>query len=249
MNIAVVTPGAGGSLAIFPGGAPTGASTAISYKAGRTRANNFIARLGTNGDIVVICQQTVGTTHFIIDVSGYFEDPPATPASTLAAFANITTFGSTPGLVGHLRDVGTNAFLAEQFAAPPSFYPGMALFPNKQQAGCTGNCPRDNYTMYPLQKQFFINALYGQDQLRQRVAWALHKIIPINGQDIGQPSRMAPYLNIFIEQRVRELPGHPLPDDAEPGDGPVPEHEHVHAANSRTRTTRGRSCSSSRSAS
>ncbi|HMA28890.1 MAG TPA: hypothetical protein VKS23_03435, partial [Thermoanaerobaculia bacterium] len=57
MNIAVVAPGAAGSLAIFPGGAPTGSSTAISYRAGRTRANNFIARLGTNGDIVVICQQ------------------------------------------------------------------------------------------------------------------------------------------------------------------------------------------------
>ena len=30
------------------------------------------------------------------------------------------------------------------------------------------------------------------------MAWALHKIIPINGQDIGQPSRMVPYLNILV---------------------------------------------------
>jgi hypothetical protein len=198
MNIAAVTPGAAGSLAIFPGGASVGASTAISYKTGRTRANNFIARLGTNGDIVVICQQPSGTTHFLIDVSGYFEDLPATPASTLAAFANLTTFGSNPGLVGHLRDVGTSAFLAEQFAATPSFYPGLPLFPNQKQGSCTGTCPRDNYTMYPLQKYFFTYALYNPDQLRQRVAWALHKIIPINGQDIGQPSRVVPYLNVFV---------------------------------------------------
>lgn len=198
MNIAVVTPGAAGSLAIFPGGVPTGSSTAISYKAGKTRANNFIARLGTNGDIVVICQQASGTTHFLIDVSGYFEDLPTTPASTLAAFANITTWGTYPGLVSHLRDVGTAAFLAEQFAAPPSFYPGMALFPNTQQASCTGNCPRDNYTMYLLQNYFFTYALYNPDQLRQKVAWALHRIIPINGQDIGQPSRVVPYLNVFM---------------------------------------------------
>lgn len=198
MNIAVVAPGAAGSLAIFPGGAPTGSSTAISYRAGRTRANNFIARLGTNGDIVVICQQASGTTNFLIDVTGYFEDPPATPPAVLAAFANTTTFGSTPGLVGHIRDVGTAGFLAEQFAAPPSLYPALPLFPNTQPSTCTGTCPRDNYTMYPLQRQFFLHALYGPDQLRQRVAWALHKIIPINGQDIGQPSRIVPYLNIFV---------------------------------------------------
>ncbi len=198
MNIAVVTPGAGGSLAIFPGGAPTGTSTAISYKAGKTRANNFIARLGTNGDIVVICQQTLGTTHFLIDVSGYFEDPPTTPATTLAAFANTATFGSSPGLVSHIRDVGMGGFLTEQFAAPPSVYASMALFPNQQGSACTGTCPRDNYTMYLLQKQFFYNSIYLSDQLRQRVAWALHKIIPINGQDIGQPSRMVPYLNILV---------------------------------------------------
>jgi hypothetical protein len=198
MNIAAVTPGAPGSLAIFPVGAPVGSSTAISYKAGRTRANNFIARLGTNGDIAVICQQAFGTTHFLIDVSGYFEDLPTTPAPTLAAFANLTTFGSNPGLVGHIRDVGMAGYLAEQFAAPPTYYPAMALYPNLQPISCTGTCPRDNYTMYWLQKQFFYTALYGPDQLRQRVAWALHKIIPINGQDIGQPSRMVPYLNILV---------------------------------------------------
>ncbi|MGZ5428695.1 MAG: hypothetical protein ACXWFS_06780, partial [Thermoanaerobaculia bacterium] len=164
MNIAVVSPGAGGSLAILPGGAPVGAATAISYKAGKTRANNFIARLGTNGDIVVVCQQPSGTTHFLINVSGYFEDLPATPASTLAAFANVTTFGSNPGLVGHIRDVGMPGYLAEQFAAPPSVYAPMALFPNNQPANCTGTCPRDNYTMYLLQKQFFYNALYLPDQ-------------------------------------------------------------------------------------
>jgi hypothetical protein len=198
MNIAVVAPQSAGSLAIFPGGSAAGASTAISYRSGRTRANNFVARLGTNGDIVVFCQQPTGTTDFLIDVSGYFEDASATPASAFTAFAGITTFGASPALTAHVRDVGMSAFLDEQFAAGPSTYVQGTLFPNSQPNTCTGNCPRDNYTMYPLQGQFFYNALYGQDQLRQRVAWALHKIIPINGQDIGQPSRMVPYLNILV---------------------------------------------------
>ena len=198
MNIAVVAPQSAGSLAIFPGGTAAGSSTAISYRAGRTQANNFVARLGTSGDIVVTCQQPTGTTNFLIDVSGYFEDVAGTSASAAAAFAGITTFGASPALTAHIRDVGTTAFLNEQFAASPSTYVQGTLFPNNQPGTCTGNCPRDNYTMYPLQGQFFFNALYGPDQLRQRVAWALHKIIPINGQDIGQPSRMTPYLNILV---------------------------------------------------
>ncbi len=52
--------------------------------------------------------------------------------------------------------------------------------------------------MYPLQKQFFLNALYGPDQLRQRVAWALQKFLVVSGTDIVQPSRMVPYLNILV---------------------------------------------------
>ncbi|MCM3877590.1 MAG: DUF1800 domain-containing protein [Thermoanaerobaculia bacterium] len=197
MNIAVVMPSAAGSLAVVPGGAGAGSSTAISYRAGKTRANNFIARLGSFGDIAVYCQQPTGTTDFLIDVSGYFEDVSATPVSTFTAFAGFTTFGASPALTAHIRDVGMSAFLDEQFAAPPSNYVQGTLFPNNQPGTCTGNCPRDNYTMYPLQGQFYFNALYGGDQLRQRVAWALHKIIPINGQDIGQSSRNVPYLNIL----------------------------------------------------
>ena len=66
--------------------------------------------------------------------------------------------------------------------------------------------------MYPLQNRFFINALYGQDQLRQRVAFALHQIIVVSGVDITQPSWMAPYLQIARSQRLRQLPAAALRD-------------------------------------
>ena len=59
-------------------------------------------------------------------------------------------------------------------------------------------CARDHYTMYPLQIQFFQNALTRQDQLRQRVAFALHKLIPVSGNDLnGQPAWVAPYLQVL----------------------------------------------------
>lgn len=198
-NLTVTGGTAAGDLAIFPTGTPSPqGATAINFRAGQTRANNFVARLGTTGDIAVFTEMPSGSVHLIIDVSGYFEDPPAAPISTYVATANLTTFGATPQLVAHIRDVGVNGWLNEQFAMPPNPYPAMALQPTTIPGTCTGTCQRDNYTMYPLQKQFFLNALYAPDQLRQRVAWALHKFLVISGQQEIQPSYMVPYLNLLV---------------------------------------------------
>ncbi|HQQ76928.1 MAG TPA: DUF1800 domain-containing protein [Thermoanaerobaculia bacterium] len=197
-NLTVVNPSSAGDLAIFPTGtpSPTGA-TAINFKAGRTRANNFIARLGTTGDIAVFTEMPSGTVHFLIDVSGYFEDPPPSPLSTYTAVANLTSFGATPQLVAHIRDVGVNGWLNEQFSIPPNYFVPAALFPDTIPGACTGTCQRDNYTMYPLQSTFLYNALYYPDQLRMRVFWALHKFLVVSGQQEIQPSHMIPYLNIL----------------------------------------------------
>ena len=63
---------------------------------------------------------------------------------------------------------------------------------------CDSDCQRDNYTMYPLQLRFFTNALYADDQLRQRVAWALHRLMPVSGWDISiSLPGYTPYLQIF----------------------------------------------------
>jgi hypothetical protein len=74
-----------------------------------------------------------------------------------------------------VRRIGFEQFLEEQFQAPASSYPTLPLFPttrNDTTCPSTSTCPRDNYTMYPLQNRFFVNAVYGEDQLRQRVAFA-----------------------------------------------------------------------------
>ena len=48
--------------------------------------------------------------------------------------------------------------------------------------------------MYPLQRPTYTNALYGQDQLRQRVAFALHQILVVSGRDITIPKLDDHYL-------------------------------------------------------
>jgi len=120
---------------------------------------------------------------------------PAT--ADIVRFLEQATFGPTRELIAHVRNVGFEAFLDEQFAAPASSYPTLPLYPTTRDATTCpsgSTCQRDNYTMYPLQNRFFVNALYGQDQLRQRVAFALHQIIVVSGVDVTQPSWMAPYL-------------------------------------------------------
>ena len=121
----------------------------------------------------------------------------------IVRFLEQATWGPTPQLVEHVREVGFAAFLEEQFNAPMSSYPTLPPMPTTRDTTACPNgstCQRDNYTMYPLQKQFFRNALYGEDQLRQRVAFALHQIIVVSGVDVNLPFWMAPYLQILDRQ-------------------------------------------------
>jgi uncharacterized protein (DUF1800 family) len=108
------------------------------------------------------------------------------------------TFGPTPEEAARARGIGLRAYLDEQFAAAPSSYPTLQLMPLDANQACQGEtarvCYRDNYTMYPLQVRFFRNAFYGRDQLRQRVAFALHQILVVSGRDLNEPSWMSPYL-------------------------------------------------------
>ena len=127
---------------------------------------------------------------------------PGEPVATadIVRFLEQATLGPTPELIEHVRRSVSKRFLDEQFAAPMSSYPTLPLFPTTRDTTACPNgstCQRDNYTMYPLQNRFFVNALYGEDQLRQRVAFALHQIIVVSGVEVTQPSWMAPYLQIL----------------------------------------------------
>ena len=115
----------------------------------------------------------------------------------IVRFLEQSTFGPTPDLVAHVGKSDSRAFLDEQFDAPTSSYPTLPLYPTTRDTVACPNgstCQRDNYTQYPPQTRFFQNALYGPDQLRQRVAFALHQILVVSGVEITQPSWMAPYL-------------------------------------------------------
>ncbi len=102
-------------------------------------------------------------------------------ASAAARLLEQSSWGVTPASLSHVQAVGMQAFLNEQFAAPVSTFPA----------------PAANDDMSVVQKGFFTNALTGQDQLRQRVAWGLSQIIVVSAVKINNPSAMVAWQNMF----------------------------------------------------
>ena len=115
-----------------------------------------------------------------------------------------STFGPNDTLLAHVQSIGTQAFLNEQFAVPASQYPVFKYVPAGQQAMfCATDpdpqCARDYYSLFLLQNGFFQNALSANDQLRQRVAFALSQILVTSGTDINLAYGMATYQQIFLD--------------------------------------------------
>jgi hypothetical protein len=74
--IAVVSPGDGGDIRLYPAGNPAPLTSAINFRAGAIRANNGVIPLGTGGQMTALLDMPLGstaTTHIVIDAYGYFQ--------------------------------------------------------------------------------------------------------------------------------------------------------------------------------
>jgi uncharacterized protein (DUF1800 family) len=127
--------------------------------------------------------------------------PGETSVADTVRFLEQSTWGPTAVEIARVRSLGLRAFLDEQFAAPASSFPELPFPPDEQPQNCAAgsapDCARDKYTMYPIQRRFFVNALTGQDQLRQRVAFALYQIFVVSGRSVNRPSAMTVYLRML----------------------------------------------------
>ena len=113
------------------------------------------------------------------------------------------SFGPTPAEIDRVTTIGTAAWLTEQFAATPSQYTPREYVSNTRPDTCinvttlpitpTSYCQRDNYSMFPTQLEFYKQAITGNDQLRQRVAWALSQFFVISSTDVPLPYGMGDY--------------------------------------------------------
>ena len=84
--------------------------------------------------------------------------------------------------IAQVQAVGLQTYLNEQFAAPISPYP---------DPGTTG------FGLGQVQARFFTNAVHGQDQFRQRVAFALSQIFVASAVEENTPTQLVPYLQLL----------------------------------------------------
>ena len=101
-------------------------------------------------------------------------------AITAGRFLEQSTFGPTAQLTARVKQIGIPAFLDEQFATPESSIPNFTAQQNAE-----------------LTSQFYSNLLTGQDQLRQRVVYALSEIVVISRNKNNYANEIAPWLQIL----------------------------------------------------
>ena len=86
INVTVVNPTGLGHLTAYPGDQPVGGTSMLNFGAGVTRANNGIMPLA--GGSGALAFQAVladsGTTHLVVDVTGYFTPETIAPSSGAA---------------------------------------------------------------------------------------------------------------------------------------------------------------------
>lgn len=122
--------------------------------------------------------------------------PPTTPVTPEAAsrFLDQATFGATPGDIQNLSNIGYQAWLNQQFAQPNVSH--VPYIDQELQVDVPPACaPTDlkcNTALYQssnddngIAQSFFIQAVTGQDQLRQRVAYSLSQFMVISNNNGG----------------------------------------------------------------
>ncbi len=106
-----------------------------------------------------------------------------------ARFLDQATWGPTPASIAQLQRMGITNWLNAQFALNTSDLPDQPILNSSGKA---------NQDLAPVQAAFFQNAVTGQDQLRQRVAFALSQIWVVSATSgVRFAYAFPPYWRIF----------------------------------------------------
>jgi uncharacterized protein (DUF1800 family) len=128
--------------------------------------------------------------------SGPTAAPTAVPNDQEAVrFLSQATMGPTTADVARLKQIGYNNWIEEQFAAPRSSHLDFVI----GEIGLDG-ASGTQITIDPLYRSWWKQALAGDDQLRQRMTFALSQIVVASAADAGlqnRPAALAGYLDVL----------------------------------------------------
>jgi len=120
---------------------------------------------------------------------GQTAEPPLISDHAAARILDQATWGPTPDSIAHIQQIGLGNWLTEQFALNTSDLPDQPIL------GADG---KPNNDLGPVQSAFFQNAVTGDDQLRQRVAFALSEIWVVSAQSgVHQAYAYPPYWRVL----------------------------------------------------
>ena len=146
--------------------------------------------------------------------SGSGSSPGATsttPTITIASADAVRlgqqgTFGPTKTLVDHIVALGSaDAWISEQFGLTDSSYADLktrAVATNYCSAMATtaqAVCNRDYLSSTPVAMEFYSHGARGNDQLRQRVAWALSQLIVASDFEVHSTAGLAAFNQILLD--------------------------------------------------
>ncbi len=164
-------------------------------------------------------QDSAGTTHMTLPIKVQGTGTPASgPVSAdVWRLLQQATFGPSYADAQAVQSLGISGWIDNQFTLPVVGYPDTKY--NKIQLRTTPDCNtndpnnvaypadhpyamcvRDHLSLAMLQRDFFTNAVYAPDQLRQRVAWALSQIIVTSGNepDLSYAYVMSRFQNLMF---------------------------------------------------
>jgi uncharacterized protein (DUF1800 family) len=105
-----------------------------------------------------------------------------------ARFLDQATWGPTPASIAQFEQTGIANWLNQQFSLNTSDLPDQPVLASNGQP---------NRDLTPIQAAFFQNAVTGQDQLRQRVAFALSQMWVVSAVSTNNAYAFPPYWRLF----------------------------------------------------
>ena len=174
-----------------------------------------------NYDFYAVITDSAGQSASTLVQRAVVKTAPAvtTTSADIWRLLSQATFGASQAEAARVNSLGIAGWITDQMAQPISGYPDSKY--NRIQlntsADCTtampggGNypgdspqaiCARDHLTLAGIQRDFFTNAAFAPDQLRQRVAWALSQVIvtSANEPDLSYAHVMSRFQNILFEE-------------------------------------------------
>ncbi len=138
--------------------------------------------------VVFVCGAAEGFAQGSPVVVTTWNSTTSTSLQAAGRLLNQATFGPTTNDVFNVEKIGLSAYIDQQFAQPAYLIPAAYTGPDTPPACPSLECLTEYY--------WWNDILFGQDQLRQRVAFELSKLFVVSAVGID-PRYMPNYLNIL----------------------------------------------------